>query len=1028
MHINSKVKAFVLVAAAATCGWPVPVAFAQAAATAADDNKLEEIVVTGSRIASPNAKSTSPIQVVTAKDIQISGKSDLSDIINQLPQNFNNDLGQDLGNRTSGLTTAGGVATADLRGVGPNRTLVLVNGRRLGQGSPSTAIASPAADLDQIPAALVERVEVVTGGASTAYGSDAVAGVVNFIMKKDFQGIQIDGIFGENWHSNHNTFAQNAQRDFGETPLTGSSIDGRNKAINMLAGANLGDGKGNVTAYFGYLKADPIASGDRDFGGCQLASNNNLDGAICSGSSNSNYFKPLTGANANVTFSVLGTDFIPRGSAPTTPPAVFNSQKYIYLARGDQRYNAGFMAHYDINDFVKPYAEFGFMNDRTHQQIAPTALFRSSNPNDPATLNYYVNCSNPLLSAQQAAILCTPAQIAADAADPGAVKINVEIGRRNVEGGGRSSDYEHTNYRAVLGSKGEFASAWSYDLYGQFYYTTFYNSNEKYLNYGSIDQALLATKDAAGNTVCVSGGACVPYNIFRDGGVTPEQLNYLYLDGTAYGSTTLRTIHGDLTANLGEYGLKSPWATDGIAVNVGDENRNENVKFKPDSGELSGQLAGFGGASVAIDKSISVSEQFIEVRAPLLQGRIGVKDLRFDTGFRRSDYSTSGNINTYKFELQYAPNDDLRLRAAYQRAIRAPSIIELYNPQFVGLAQLGSDPCAPTLDANNVVVPAARSLADCQKSGVTAAQYGNGGTTNTIPQAVLGQLSQLQGGNPNLLPEKGTSYTYGLTFSPRVLPNFTGSIDYYRITIDDGVGPIGANTILSGCLGSGDPKYCSQLVRSPTTGGLVGATIAGGGYIRQTNTNIAASEISGIDVQANYKLALTPRWGSLAFALNGAYLLKTTSAPLPGAHASDCAGLFGSICQTVNPRWRHTLRTTWLTPWDDASVSLTWRYIGSVKLDNNDADPSLHFAVTSWNTANSGYNAFAAQFASFSYFDLAGSWSVHRNLELRGGINNLFDKDPPLATYEIVSGGAANTYSTYDALGRQLFVAFTAKF
>ena len=172
MHINSKVKAFVLVAAAATCGWPVPVAFAQAAATAADDNKLEEIVVTGSRIASPNAKSTSPIQVVTARDIQISGKSDLSDIINQLPQNFNNDLGQDLGNRTSGLTTAGGVATADLRGVGPNRTLVLVNGRRLGQGSPSTAIASPAADLDQIPAALVERVEVVTGGASTAYGSD----------------------------------------------------------------------------------------------------------------------------------------------------------------------------------------------------------------------------------------------------------------------------------------------------------------------------------------------------------------------------------------------------------------------------------------------------------------------------------------------------------------------------------------------------------------------------------------------------------------------------------------------------------------------------------------------------------------------------------------------------------------------------------------------------------------------------------------------------------------------------------------
>ena len=193
----------------------------QSVAATAEPAPLTEIIVTGSRIASPNEVSTSPIQVVSSQSIQVSGKTDISDIITQLPQNYNNDLGQDLGNGTSGLTTAGGVATADLRGLGPARTLVLIDGRRLGVGSPNTAISQPAPDLDQIPAGLVERVEVVTGGASAAYGSDAIAGVVNFIMKKNFEGFQVDGQLGENWHDNHDTIVQNLVRQFGYTPPDG---------------------------------------------------------------------------------------------------------------------------------------------------------------------------------------------------------------------------------------------------------------------------------------------------------------------------------------------------------------------------------------------------------------------------------------------------------------------------------------------------------------------------------------------------------------------------------------------------------------------------------------------------------------------------------------------------------------------------------------------------------------------------------------------------------------------------------------
>src|SRR5262245_21965246 len=202
-----------------------------AAVYAADETaptQLDQVVVTGSRIAAPNQESTSPIQVVTAEDIRTSGKSDISDIMNQLPQNFNNDLGQDLGNRTSGLTTAGGVATANLRGLGPNRTLVLVNGRRLGIGSPYTFIQQPGADLDQIPAPLVERVDVVSGGASAVYGSDAIGGVINFLMKQNFQGLQVDAQWGINWHDNHNKYVQDAIRATGEQPLSGNKTDGKN--------------------------------------------------------------------------------------------------------------------------------------------------------------------------------------------------------------------------------------------------------------------------------------------------------------------------------------------------------------------------------------------------------------------------------------------------------------------------------------------------------------------------------------------------------------------------------------------------------------------------------------------------------------------------------------------------------------------------------------------------------------------------------------------------------------------------------
>jgi iron complex outermembrane recepter protein len=992
---------------------PHPAAEHAVPAPAAEEApQLQEIIVTGTRIASPNEVSTSPIQVISSESIRVSGKTDITDIISQLPQIFTNDLGQDLGNGTSGLSTAGGVATADLRGLGPGRTLVLVDGRRLGVGSPNTAIAQPAPDLDQIPAGLVERVEIVTGGASAAYGSDAIAGVVNFIMKRNFEGFQIDAQAGADLHDNNDRFAAGLVRQFGYTPPAGNTLDGQNRAFDIFMGTNFADGNGNVTVYLSYRHADPVEASQRDFGACQLFPVKNPAGAVsgvtCDGSSNSNWFEPTAGPFAGSAYSVSAHSFVPNGSA-TTPPAVYNSERYIYLTREDDRYNAAFMAHDDIADYFKPYTEFFLMDDKTHQQVAPAALFKDSNPLDPTGAgDYYVNCSNPFLSAQQRGILCTPAQVAADTANPGSSQVQVRIGRRNVEGGDRYIDFQHTNYRAVLGAQGDFADAWSYDLYAQYFYTSFSDSNQKYLNYAGIGNALLVTGTAA-NPRCISTApGCVPYNIFQDGGVSQAALNYLYELGTAQGSSTLRTLHADVTGKLGDYGIKSPLASEGVGVNLGFERRNDREYLQPDSAEESGLLSGFGSAVAPIDAGISVAEEFVEVRAPLLQAQPGAHELLFDTGYRRSDYTTAGVTNTYKFEVQYAPIADYRLRVSYDRAIRAPSVAEAFTPPVVGQAAIGNDPCAP---------PITFSLLQCERTGVSAAQFASG----SIPQGTADQLAQETSGNSALKPEQASTYTLGVNFAPAQIPHFTGSIDYYHIQVKDEIGVIPYLVILSNCANTGDPTYCSQIVRSPSTGSLTGNSVSSGGYVIQKEYNLGTALVSGIDVQMNYKIDLPAGFGALAFGLNGAYLLHSETQPLPGAHTYDCAGLFGETCQTVNPHWHHLFRTTWDTPWN-FSTSLTWRYIGTVSEDNNSSDPTLHFAT--WGA----YDYFNARIPAYNYLDLEATWNLNRRVQLRAGANNILDKDPPLVDSFIVAGGAANTYSTYDLFGRQLFAAFTGKF
>jgi len=1025
--LNRGSRALTLPAVVAVTTWAP--AFGQSPPTADAQTPLAVVVVTGSRIPVPaDTTGASPLMVVTQRDIQLSGHTDVVDVLNDLPQTvINSSL--DYGNNSSPANAAGGFATADLRGLGPQRTIVLVNGRRLGNGDASTSNPSSAADLDQIPTAMIDRVEVVTGGASATYGSDAVAGVVNFILKDHIQGVQVDAQYAVAQHDQQNTYIQGREAAAGIPAPSGSVVDGARRDVSVLAGKDLYDGRGQVTAYFSYHGQSPLRGADRDFSACQAASTNAVTnvptqtGFTCLGNSQSNRFDINGGGQS---YSVVGKAFVPWPAQGSVPPAFFNSAAYQYAQRDDTRYQAGLLGRAELSQALRPYVELSFMNDRTVMQIAPSGVFLAGNPHS-ADGQYLVNCSNPLLSAQEASTLCTPAQIAADQASPGSVNADVNIGRRNIEGGGRTSSFEHRSYRAVTGVDGQFADAFSYDGYALYYYTSLFHSNLNYFNNSAVDKALQVTTDASGHPVCISGGTCVPYNIFTTGAVTPPQVAYLYTPGTDSGANSEQIISANVTGRLGHYGIVVPWAREGVSFNSGVERRVETLRFAPDAAELSGDLAGYGGAAVAIDRRMTVEEGFAEARVPIAQNRALVQDLTIGAGYRYSHYSTAGRADAYKFDLQYAPRADVRLRATYDRVVRAPNLIEVYTPlSYTGSATVGRDPCAPS---NGGKTRATASLTACEHTGVTAAQYGNGfgpsvGGTNTIAQCPF-DCGSAVGGNPGLVPETAQTWSVGLTLTPAALGDFVATFDYFHVLLEREIASVPGIVSLQQCLAFGDPTSCSQIVRTPL-GALSGADVAGGGYILENNVNTGSAVVSGIDLQTNARWPLPGTWGTLSASLVGTWLQHDASTPYRGAQGFDCAGLFGSSCLggSVSPTWRHNLRVSWQTRWH-TEISAQWRFIGRTSFDNNSSQPALQYAEESF------FDPVITHIPNYNYLDITALWTLIRQVEIRAGVRNVFDKDPPFLPAVDISGSAGallNTFSTYDLSGRRIFLSIRATF
>ncbi|MFL6852522.1 MAG: TonB-dependent receptor domain-containing protein [Sphingomicrobium sp.] len=962
------------------------------------------IVVTGSRIPRLNLTAVSNVTVVRDEVIKLEGVTRAEELLNQLPM-VSPDQGAFVSNGASGT------ATVDLRGLGATRTLVLLNGRRMAPGDP--AFISP--DLNAVPSALIKRVEVLTGGASSVYGSDAIAGVVNFTLDTRLEGLRIDGQISFFQHENRvGSPVKDALEEGNIQFPTGNTADGRRQDINAAYGTSFLDERGHVTVYAGYQKLSKLTEDQRDYSACALSIDEDRpDVLLCGGSS----------ASYPGNFVTIFDDVYQIGPGRTFEPGFvpFNYAPWNFYQRSDRRYIGGGFVDLELNDALNPFVEIMYMDDRSVAQIAPSGNFFNTGT---------INCDNPLLSEQQRALVCFEGNFVGQVPifddDGNLVGIDgmpirfanpitggtynrgwLFIGRRNVEGGPRRDDLRHKNLRLVGGAKGNFGRGLAYEasyIYGRVKFGSNF-TNE--LSDSRIRRSLDVISDPlSGQPVCrsVLTGAdpqCVPWDIFALGAVTPEATGYLALNPKRSGLVREQVATAFVTARLGERGIRSPWADEGPSLNVGAEYRKDYIDYRPDEIYQSGDLAGGSDFQQPHNGSVRVKELFGEIRIPLIEQRL-VESLALEGGYRQSWYSNPENrfnTNSYKLALDFVPIRGLRLRASRQRAVRAPNIVELFEP--TGLAEFDRDPCAG-------VSPDA-TFEQCARTGVTASQYGHILATPTDSFGYHG----LVGGNPSLKPEKATTRSAGVVLEPRFLPGLSTTVDWFDIEVEGAITLVGPTLTLATCLETGDPLFCNRVHRD-AMGSL---WLSDEGFVDSRNANIGAFKVRGIDFGANYQAGLG-RLGSANLAFLGSRLHEFVIDNGGLSTPRDCSGLYGFPCRVPLPRWRHQARMTWESR-TGVSISWNWRYIGNVKLAAIEYRPEIPF------------NPRDAKLSAQNYFDLSALFRVGGDYLLRLGVNNIFDRQPPLVTGAPSpacngSGCNGNTFpQLYDPLGRFFFAGVT---
>ena len=949
---------------------------------------LEEVLVTGTKLAgNPNLMAATPVLSVMGDEAAMRGNVRMEDFVNVLPQVF-------AGQASEISNGASGTATLNLRGLGSTRTLVLIDGRRLPYGSSG----SSSANIDLIPMQMVERVDILTGGASAVYGSDAIGGVANFVLKSDFEGVEA----GYQWSAQHNDNSDGFWKKVLEAasqPVPDANTDGKENSYYVMMGANTPDGRGNVTLFASYDDRDAVLQRDRVFSGCALGQDDgdeSFGGFGCIGSGNFRTF----GGPGGFVHQLPSGEMIPYVGGPSQ---TYNFGPSNYFQRNSERTTFYAKGHYDLTDTTEAFADFSYTNNFSDAQIAESASFG----------RHPINCDNPLIQNTPGISLldvfgCSPEDVA-----NGAFYERAFASHRNVEGGARNSRLENSAFRFVTGLRGSFAdNTWQWEAFVQNSETRDQSESTNDFVIANLHQAFNATLDDDGNVVCVDPtGGCVPYNIFQRGPngeslVTEEMTDFIQGIGIVNGSTTQFVWGGTIQADLGEYGWQLPSADYGMRFLAGIESRRDELSSRPD--EISqvpgGGFTGVGGATLPVAGKVLVDELFMEFELPILSEFAFAKELTLRGQYRYSDYSRRGNgtktsvdTDTYGVSLAWAPIDDLRIRAQFQRAVRAPNVIALFSGQNTNLPDLS--PAGTNANGVQLFDPCSsdapiESLAACQNTGVTSAQYGS------IFDVLAGQTQSLTGGNPFLDPESSDTITLGFVWTPEWADGLSVSIDYFDITVDDAISAgIPAQTTLDECLATGNPVFCDLINRDPD--GSLAAGEPGVGF-QQTNVNIASLETSGVDIQVVYDWNMGNHDFRVDYAATWLDVLDTT--PFPGGDPVVCAGYFGNACGSPNPEYRHRGILTWVSPWS-FDLTTTWRYFGGV--DNDNEGDTLE-----------------SKLDTINYLDVAATWYFTENIQLRGTVLNLLGEDPPIFSGAgPASFGNGNTYPTVYDTGTTLIAS-----
>jgi iron complex outermembrane receptor protein len=977
-------------------------------ATNIANTSLEEVVVTGTRIIKPDFEAAAPTVSVNTEFLFNSGAVSLENKLNALPQ-----LTPDV-TTSSNNPSNGGFANLNLRGLGATRTLVLVDGRRAMPQDSSGVV-----DLNTIPPALIERVDILSGGASSTYGSDAVAGVVNVIMKRNFEGVQADVGYG--WDAEHG--------------------DGKTRTASLTLGSNFADNKGNSVITLSWDNRDAVFQGARPFSANTLGPSLSISGSsTLPGGRETNWFGatdttglgalannrptqagfnaafPGSPAGACATNSAIG--FNPGGTLFCRPatasgnqiglvpgqdgyggiPVKFNFGAINYLQLPETRKQIFQEGHYDPNDNIEVYEQVYFTSYSSDQQLAPTPAATYSQIINGAvdTFTFNIPVNNPTIPAALAALLATRPDPTADFA----------VSRRTVELGPRSAINSNNVYQLLAGVKGNFEIAdhkLDWNVFGSY-------------GYGSEPTELTGDISISAYQGLLSGtnpgvGSCTQANfsIFGIGAISPACASAVGENNFDTQITTQSNWEGTIQTDLFKLGGSSP-----VTLLFGADYRKNTFAFVPDHDQQIGDAFGTPSGPVPpVSGQNVVKEYFTELAIPILADMPGVKRLDADLSYRYSDYDIGGTVNTYGGTLNYKPINDLSVRASFAHAARAPTLVDLFAPPSSNSPGI-VDPCD---NSGGPIAAAVQAL--CIKQGVPAVDY-TAGQAYTQPNA---QVQSTLQGNLNVKPETSNSYTFGVVFNT-VLPGdqqLTTSLDYWHYQINNEIGTVGANTSLGLCFNENganptfDPAnpHCA-LVQRDVAGDVTN--------IFDPTVNLGSAKTAGIDWELDYgvpmsSLGLPDGSGKLTMNLLFTYLMESEFQQLPGGVFIDTRGtitdVLGATLQGAEPKVKGVAQLYYTI--SDFTVGWQSRFISHMIAINDDG--------------TSANDTAAPRTPSYVIHRLSLGYNYAKTLNVVGGVENLFNKQPPIYTTDVQAGVQANTDpSSFDTLGRRFFVNLSYKF